>query len=187
MTNEVSAASARDTGKNGFFSALVDDEPSPELGDADIYGWLVGSWDMEVIDYDDDGAKHKSRGEWHFARVLEGRAIQDVFVVPRRGERNTATAIKGNRYGCSLRVYDQTFRAWKVRWNNPVTGAENYLIGKRLGDAIIQEGTDKDGTQFRWIFNEIALNSFHWYGERSFDGGKTWTLEVEFFGMRMAS
>lgn len=168
-----------------FLGALISDHVSPEIGDADIYGWLVGSWDMQVIDYDNDDEKRATHGEWHFARVLEGRAIQDVFIVPARKDRKAADEQTGNRYGCSLRVYDRELGAWKVRWNNPVTGAENNLVGKRIGDMIVQEGSDEHGSKFRWIFNDIESDSFHWYGERSFDDGKTWKLEVEFFGTRM--
>jgi hypothetical protein len=56
--------------------------PSSELGNAaNVYDWLIGSWNVRVIDYDDNGLIHESRGEWHFSWVLEGRAIQDVFIV----------------------------------------------------------------------------------------------------------
>jgi len=170
----------------GFLSAFISRRRSPDLAkEDDIYGWLVGGWDMRVVDHADAGTPHESQGEWHFARVLEGRAIQDVLIVPGRTERSPSTLKKGNRYGCSLRVFDEKLGSWKVRWNNPVTGAENNLTGRLDGDDITQDGVDEAGNKIRWIFDQITENSFHWYGERSFDSGTTWKLEVEFFGTRM--
>jgi len=169
----------------GFEKVLVSEKPSADLGDAaNVYGWLVGGWKMRIVDYADGGSKREQDGEWHFAWVLEGRAIQDVLVVP-TGKRNASMEKAGNRYGCSLRVYDEELGAWKVRWNNPVTGAEDNLIGRRVGERIVQEGSDKSGNKIRWNFDDIKPDSFHWTGERLYDGGKTWKFEVEFFGERM--
>src|SRR5262245_46625206 len=62
---------------------------SNELTDQeDIYGWLIGGWEAAVYDYSADGTAHKSSGEWHFGWVLEGRAVQDVWIAPPRSQRN---------------------------------------------------------------------------------------------------
>src|SRR5713101_7436602 len=60
-----------------FASALIASGPSPQMpkAAAAVYDWLVGDWDVEVYDYEPDGSKRESRGEWHFSWVLEGRAI----------------------------------------------------------------------------------------------------------------
>lgn len=178
--NNASTASAN----NDLLSVLVSGGPSTDLGSAiDIYGWLVGSWDIRVIDYNDEGDQREQLGEWHFAWALEGRAIQDVFIVPRRGLREGSTN-EGNRYGSTLRMYDAEIDAWRISWRNPVSGARNELIGRPIDGKIIQEGIDGEGRKFRWIFDEIKADSFHWYGERSYDGGETWKFEVEFFAVR---
>jgi len=83
-------------------------------------------------------------------------------------------------------VYDGTTGAWKVIWVNPVTGAENHLVGRRVGNEVVQEGRCADGSLIRWSFIDIAPDSFTWRGERSTDDGATWILEREFFGRRMA-
>jgi hypothetical protein len=159
---------------------------SNELTDGeDIYGWLVGSWEATVYDYAADGAARESSGEWHFGWVLEGRAIQDVFIVPSRSQRSGQTLSKRNdRYGTSLRIYDREISAWRVTWLNPVTGAHDELTGWRKGKDIVQEGRDKEGRPMRWVFTDISHGEFRWYGERSHDGGKTWRLEVEFFAKK---
>jgi hypothetical protein len=81
-------------------------------------------------------------------------------------------------------MYDAAADAWRVSWRNPVTGARDELIGRRVGDKIVQEGVDTNGNKFRWIFDNIATDSFHWFGERSYDGGISWRFEVEFFAVR---
>ena len=52
-----------------------------------LYAWLVGSWDIEIITFMEDGTTHEGRGEIHAGWVLQGRAIQDVWMIPRLKER----------------------------------------------------------------------------------------------------
>ncbi|MGD2034043.1 MAG: putative glycolipid-binding domain-containing protein [Bacteroidales bacterium] len=163
-----------------FREVLVTAQASESIGnEKDMYDWLIGSWDAKVIDYKKDGTKITQEGEWHFAWVLEGRAIQDVWIVPGRGNRNTIE--EGNRYGTSLRVFNPEKQLWELTWLNPVTGAFDRLEGKEIDGELVYEGTDKEGNLQRWTFKEIKQNSFHWTGELSTDGGKTWKLEAEFF------
>ena len=42
------------------------------------FGRLVGSWDLDVAYHRDDGRIEHRPGEWHFAWILEGRAIYVV-------------------------------------------------------------------------------------------------------------
>ncbi len=170
---------------DNFATALVANNPAPELGEAaGIYAWLIGSWDVRTVDYQSDGKRRESTGEWHFSWVLEGRAVQDVWISPPRAQRNASLSKTGNRYGTTLRVYDSKIGAWRVTWLNSVSGAHDELVGKRKGSDIVQEGRDSDGNQMRWVFTDIKPDSFRWYGERSYDSGKTWQLEAEFFGKR---
>ena len=53
----------------------------------DIYGWLVGSWEQELTVHDPDGSVRRTAGEAHFSWGLEGRAIVDVWINPRREDR----------------------------------------------------------------------------------------------------
>ena len=186
-TSQAPARVAPTAPADGFVAALHASGPAPELGDgANVYGWLVGSWEMRVVDYPTDGPPREAIGEWHFAWVLEGRAVQDVFIVPVRSLRDgTTPPPKGNRYGSSIRVYDAAAGAWKVIWINPVNGTEVHLVGRRVGDQIVQEGRYADGSPIHWSFVDITPDSFTWRGERSTDGGATWLLEAEFFGRRM--
>ena len=59
--------------RTGFHSVLSASGRSQEIPEsADVYGWLVGSWKLDVYDYQPDGTVRRSNGEVHFARVLEG-------------------------------------------------------------------------------------------------------------------
>ncbi len=162
--------------------ALHSDAASPEISKKDrIYDWLIGSWKARVVDYTEDGSKRESRGEWHFSYVLEGRAVQDVWISPPCLERKEDTPKLGNRYGTSIRSFNPTDKKWYVTWINPVSGALNQLVARTEGGKIIQEGRDGDGNIMRWVFSDIKDTSARWYGERSMDGGETWNLEAEFF------
>jgi hypothetical protein len=167
-----------------FCEVLPSEVISPDLNqNADLYGWLIGSWEIDATDYDLGASTHKSKGEWHFSRVLEGRAIQDIFIVPIRGSRQ-GVGKEGNRYGTTLRFYDPTIDAWRITWFNPVRAVKNELIARRKGNDIVQDGKLDDGTLMRWSFVDIKSDSFRWLGESSNDGGKTWVLGAEFLAKR---
>jgi uncharacterized protein len=166
----------------GFLGALRSDRASTELGDAGSdFGWLVGGWEAEVRDIDDDGRVHVGAGEWWFAWVLEGRAIQDVWISPPRGKRGAGMGHPegaNNRYGTTVRWFDRRAGLWRIIWVNPVTGVTNALAGKREGDAIVLLGEDRGGP-IRWRFVDIRPDSFIWRGEVQ-DRQGAWRLDAEF-------
>jgi hypothetical protein len=168
-----------------FAEVLVSQRPSPDIptSAASAFDWLIGDWEADVYDYE-NGEKVTSKGEWHFSWVLEGRAIQDVWIVPKRTERSGRTSASHNRYGTTLRIYDPKLNAWRVFWFNPVTQDRTELIGRKIGNAIVLQTVD-DGSFNRWIFDDIAPNSFIWRSELSNDGGKTWQLDAEFHAHRI--
>ncbi len=171
-----------------FVDALCSGGPAADQKDKmTLSNSLLGDWDVEVFDYAPDGTRQRSNGEWHFSWVLDGRAIQDVFIVPSRAERQAGSSVKTTRFGTSLRVYDPAAGVWHVTWINPVSGAHNMLVGRKDGDEILQEGQNPDGSAIRWIFSDVTPNSFHWRGEVSSDSGKTWHLGAEFFGRRIVA
>ena len=170
---------------NDFGQALISNKPSDELGEyADYYQWLIGGWDVTAVDYLSGDKKMETLGEWHFSWVLEGRAVQDVWIAPKRELRNKETSKTRNRYGSTIRTFDPITKTWIINWFNPVSGARDELTTKREGLDIVQSGTDSEGNLMRWVFTDIKADSFRWYGERSTDGGQSWNLEAEFFGTR---
>ncbi|MGF6778192.1 hypothetical protein [Paraburkholderia sp. GAS334] len=172
--------------KQGFSPALVADGRAAEItGSDDAYGWLVGSWELDVLHYRVDMSARRMTGEVHFAWVLEGRAVQDVWIMPRRSQRIPAPGADNNMYGTTLRIWDAALRAWRVTYFNPVTGQRNELTGRRVGRDIVQIGTHADGTPIRWNFTDITDDSFRWTGVALEPDGVTWRLEAAFLGRRM--
>jgi hypothetical protein len=173
---------------NSAFAAIASVERAAAIDENDdIYGWFVGSWELDVLVYwaEDVSARHIG-GEVHVARALEGFAIQDVWIMPRRPDRSANLDSKFNMYGTTLRVWDATLRAWRIVWLNPAGQHFEHQIGRRIGADIVQTGTRPDGTTTRWRFTEIASNSFHWLGDSLQADGQTWLLEGEFRARRVA-
>jgi hypothetical protein len=127
---------------------------------------------MDAVMHLDDGGRHEGRGEIHFGWVLEGRAIQDVWILP------------GIFYGSTLRVYDPGIDAWHILWSDPLRPYFTRQIGRARGKDIVQEGRNDSGEAVRWSFTDIEPDSFRWLGERSTDGGASWQLQAEFRARR---
>jgi hypothetical protein len=182
----MSAIQTKQAASDNFAALLAAPGRSPEIPEsADVYGWLVGSWELEVLHYRGiDVSAQKIKGEAHFGWVLEGRAIQDVWIMPRPSDREPDSGRANNMYGTTLRVWDPEIQAWRIRWINPVRGHEEHQIGRRVGDEIVQVGARSDGTPTRWRFTEITPKSFHWLGEALEPDGRTWKLEGEFRARR---
>jgi len=168
-----------------FSSALISNVSSDHLKLRDnIYKNLVGSWDVTAVNIVPGGEDVTQKGEWIFAWVLEGRAIQDVWIAPKRALRTKETAGPFNRYGTTIRYYHPELKTWKIFWHNPVSGAYNEMEAGLKDAEIEQTGIDKDGNHLRWIFSNIQENSFEWHAEISYDEGKSWQLEAKFSAKR---
>ena len=188
-----SASSSAGRSSSPLIEALHSDGPAPDRAkQMELYAFLVGHWDTEVVGYDEDGTQHASRGEIHAGWVLEGRAIQDVWMTPPRAERRPdeplpRLPVTGAWYGTTLRIYDPKLDAWHVLWSDPATQIYTRQVGRAAGDEIVQEGKQPSGAILRWRFREITPRSFHWLGEISADGGASWRLQVEVFARRSGS
>jgi len=172
-----------------FQALLISEQRSLEIPEsADVYGWLCGSWDLAVIRYRAiDVSARGLTGEVHASRVLEGRAVQDVWIMPRSEHRKAETDPAMNMYGTTLRSWDPNIKAWRIAWTNPVSGHREEQVGNWNGRDIVQNGTRADGTKTRWTFTEIENDSFHWRGEALYPNATTWTLEGEFHAKRRKS
>jgi hypothetical protein len=172
-----------------FFSVLEAPGRSSDIPEsADVYGWLCGSWDLAVLHYRGINVTARDmRAEVHAARVLEGRAVQDLWIMPRREDRDGYSDRTMNMFGTTLRSWDAAIQAWRIAWTNPASGHREEQVGRWSGPDILQEGTRADGTKTRWTFTEITADSFHWRGEALYPGKETWVLEGEFLAQRRPS
>jgi hypothetical protein len=161
---------------NSFRDALHAEGAASDRADKmGLYAWLIGSWTMDAVLYADDGTQREGQGEIHFGWVLEGRAIQDVWILP------------GVFHGTTLRVYDPALDGWHILWSDPVRQVYARQIGRARGADIVQEGRSDTGAMVRWSFTEVTPRSFRWLGERSLDDGATWRLQAKFRARRVAA
>jgi len=158
---------------SGFVNTLVSQGPAQDRADKlSLYGRFIGDWAFDALVFKDDGTQHRGQGEIHFAWALDGRAIQDVWILP------------GLFYGTTLRVYDPDIDAWHILWNDPLKQLYTRQVGRAQGPDIVQIGTADGGVHLRWSFTEIGPDSFRWRGERSPDCGATWELQADFQARR---
>ena len=152
-------------------------ESIPE--EADIYGRLLGSWDLDIRIHCSDGTIATGRGAVHFARILQGHGVQDVWI-------GSAPPLPP-MYGTTVRIFDPELGAWRIAWANPPINSRDTMIARREGDDIVQLTEPVDGKKKRWRFSEIKPDSFHWTGETAKAGSNEWSLETEFFARRRPS
>jgi len=164
---------------HGLIEALVAPGPHPSLGaHSDTYGRIIGSWAGELNRYQDGKSVASASVEAHFTWVLEGRAVQDVWITPARADRQSSPGAGFNWYGSTLRVFDPATSAWNTTWTDPASQLRIELVGRRQGDDIVQIGT-RGGRPIRWTFSDIIPASFTWRGHILNFDGVTWALEVE--------
>jgi hypothetical protein len=168
-----------------FAAALLANGPA---GEPDLYGRFVGAWEAEGEAFLPDGSRRRHYWQIAFAWVLEGRAVQDVWITPPRRGRHVGQSQPwgpfSNQYGTTLRVYDPKISAWRVTWVDPAAGYRADLIGRAQPGGIFQEGTGSDGARLRWIFSHIRERSFRWRAEVSRDEGASWHKALELLAER---
>jgi hypothetical protein len=169
--------------KDGMPNAICDQDvfrelvaPGPRIfpGDppeARLFDRVAGSWDVDYTNIRDDGTRDKVRGELLVGWVLDGRALQDLWIqFPKPGE---------DRFiGTTLRFYDADRKKWRVTWVSAVAKAVTVLEGGEE-DGRIALYTDSPKGRTRWSFSNITDKTFAWQGEISTDGGKTWRMRED--------
>jgi hypothetical protein len=160
--------------REAMIRALGSEDPNPSLGEeAQTFDRLVGAWDAYFTFYRDDGTVSHQRGELFFGWIMDGRAVQDLWILYPSGDRKERTI------GTTIRFFDTALKQWRVVFVNPQFDYMVTMQGGREGDRIVLRGVDPDGLPMRWTFSELTPTSFHWQGEKSHDGGKSWKLEED--------
>ena len=163
---------------DGLVEALHATGPAgPDADQLQLFGQFIGSWDIAWSGLDAAGRTHTARGELYFGWVLGGRAVQDVWIVPGRGEPGAGVPPLAF-HGSTIRFYDAAIGAWRSTWMDPVNGRVRRFVGRPAGGEILLI-SDEDDPQLRWRFTDIRPDSFTWRGEVSRDGGATWAQDEE--------
>src|SRR5262249_38703454 len=148
-----------------------------------LFGQFVGSWDLDITNMPPGGPKTEVKGEVHFAWSLEGRAVVDVWIAPRRSLREGDPP---GFYGTTVRFYDPAIDAWRSTWVGPGDGVVMAFIGRQIGNEIVLEGEFTPGAVSRWTFSEITPTTFRWRQIESMDSGETWMTTQEMAARRVA-
>jgi hypothetical protein len=169
------------SGRGSFMSALT--KPAPAAATLpSTFDPLLGSWSLAVTYAPGTDSAVTWPGEWHFARVLEGRAIQDVWRVVATDSAGMAR-LRG--YGTTLRTWDPAIEAWRSTWIGVLNATVTPFIGRTVNGEILLEPAQQDSAQlYRWVFFDIRARTFRWRAELSEDKGKTWRVEQEMYAKR---
>ena len=142
----------------------------PDADKLKLFGQFVGVWDFDLTDFAADGTRSAGSGEWIWGWILQGRAVEDVWIL-RTGKRR--------EYGATIRFYDAARDHWRVCWIAPVSGRFRTFVARAVGNEIVLEGVDDAGQPMRWVFSEITPDSYRWRSIVADDGSEGWRLAVE--------
>ncbi|MGY1784107.1 hypothetical protein [Geodermatophilus sp. SYSU D00698] len=150
-------------------------DPSPEgPDDLGLFGRLEGAWRLHWRGLEPDGSWSTAVGELHVGRVLGGRAVQDVWIVPGRGEPGAGVPPRGF-HGTTVRFPDpHAPGTWRSTWVEPVNGRVRRFVGRPTEDGGVVLLSDEEDPWLRWRFTDVRPDSFTWSAETSHDRGSTW-------------
>jgi hypothetical protein len=171
----VGSSSAADPPRD-LVAALEATSPNPSLGDqAQVLSRLVGTWDVEYTDFAKDGKSIQRTGEFIVSWVMDGRAVQDLWIVDPSGKR------KDREVYTTLHYFDAKSRTWHATFVDPEHGSiARFTGGPEGSDRFVIETADLGNPTNRWSFNDIRPDSFVYRDEASSDGGKSWRLQSEY-------
>lgn len=139
-----------------------------------LFGQFIGDWDIVEARYPQpDGTDIKRKGEIHFGWILDGLAIQDVWMTYQEKAHRFVPA------GTTIRFYDPKIDAWQSIWISPSQDVVQTFIGRKIKEEIVLESCAKEGYPEKWIFSDITPQSFRWHSIESHDNGDTWELTEE--------
>lgn len=109
----------------------------------------------------EDVEPRRVKGEWIFSRVLDGTAVQDLFIVPSHAER-LRDKQPDAEYGTTLRIFNPKTMAWDIFYG--CMGEAIRLTAQKVDDDIIL--TENTTEKMRYVFSDITTSSFLWRKER---------------------
>ena len=164
-------------------SALAGDSPlfSKGTGDAPAgvkqYGQFEGRWTCapEYMDSEGNWQILDARPQWVWHYVLDGAAVQDVWLPD--SEKSPPGAAKGT----NLRVYDTENDEWDMVWTTETSGRFQHFTAKMIEGEIVMRGDIPAGQRpahrARITFHNISHEHFDWkYEASSPNGGTQWQL-----------
>lgn len=134
------------------------------------FDFWIGEWDV----YAKNG---KKAGDSKITVILDSCVILEEWT--------SATAQQGLVYsGKSFNSYNAATKQWQQTWTDNTGNTTEFLRGEAGKDEIIyyaDKVTGPKGENFmrRLTFTKLEADKVRQHGERSDDGGKTWTTEYD--------
>ena len=152
------------------------------------FGQLEGHWSCTSESRQADGtwAAGTGKGTWSWYYILEGYAVQDVWLPDRK-------ANPGAAMGSNIRTYDVANARWDVVWTTQQAPAfERYKAAFRNGEihmfAERPAGGGFPSHLMRITFHNFTADHFDWRYEASgLTDGKNWQEQSRLSCDRMPS
>ena len=158
----------------GLSTTLPSKLPHVSLGEASaLDAKLIGTWAVDYSDFNKDGKAVHRTGQFLVSWVLDGRAVQYLWIVDPSGSR------KEREVYTELRYFDPKSRSWNGVFFDPEHASMAKFTSEPQGDSIVMHSSDLGAADTRWTFGAIGPNSLVFRDEASDDGGKTWHLRSE--------
>lgn len=161
-----------------FLEALVSDNTDTIPEEYDWFAPLIGNWDLDYYDSYDEPVHRHIKGEWIFRRVLNGTGIEDLFICPSRATRISNPQPDGE-YGAAIRMFNKNSKCYDMVYTT--FGYMVRLVFTKENDMLV--GTLLEDKNAKWVFKEIADNTFHWQNITVLDNGE-WRVNNDIFAKR---
>jgi len=127
------------------------------------WGKLVGNWDIVFESIDSQGNVQSSfEGEWNWFYVLNGFAIQDVFILPPRKKAEDPKAVF---YGIGIRIYNERLNKWESVWVDTGNKKLEFREASSNEKEITLYQTNIEGQKIRINYVDMTKKSFEWKQE----------------------
>jgi len=150
---------------------LSADGPDPNYRESlMLFGQFVGDWQIqECRVLTAAGNWRELAGELHWRWILRGRAVQDVWTL---FDKETGKLFYE---GTTVRLYVPETGTWASTWISTSRDRARLFVGRPVGkEIVLDEQVEDSPRQERWIFFDIAPDSFRWRGEERPNEHSSW-------------
>ena len=159
-----------------FYEALLEEKKGVIPEEYDWYAPLIGDW---RFDYSDASGR-TLEGEWFFRKVLEGTAVEDIFICPSRETKEINPQPDGE-YGVAIRMYNAEKHCYDMTYicTKDTIRLEVHKVHGKIECTVLDSPANK------WVFSDITSDTFHWQNITVLDHGD-WKVNCEVFAARIA-